>query len=278
MGYKKIFIDKNLCNKDDLCVKICPGNLISRTRPDGFPVMNAIDDDLCMGCGHCVAICPHGALSHSEVNLKECPPVKKELFINPDQTIQFLRSRKSIRFFKDKPVEKEKIQRLIHIARHAPSGGNTQGVEWIATYDKLKIKNMASLSIEGIRNDIEDNSNGTNATTAYIPEIVRNWDLGRDEILWDAPGLIIACAPSRMDTGKEDLILALSYLDLAASSMGLGTCWTGSFTDSIAFSTSLRKELGLAKDCRHFYSMILGYPKFKYKRLIQRKKPKITWL
>ena len=277
MGDKKIFVDQGKCRKDDLCVKICPGGLISRAHPDGFPEMRQFDDGMCMGCGHCVAVCPHGALTHSDVRSDKCPPVKKELSINMEQTIQFLRSRRSIRFFKDKSVEKDKIESLIQIARYAPSGGNTQSVQWTVIHDRSTIKKVASLSIEVIRNHIADNPDGVWASTAYIPEIVRNWDMGKDEILWDAPVLILASAPFQMESGKEDLMLALSYLDLAALSMGLGTCWTGSFTGTIEFSDSLKNELGLTRDHTSYYSMVLGYPKFRYKRLIQRKEPEIIW-
>ncbi len=153
-----------------------------------------------------------------------------------------------------------------------------QCVEWTIIHDTSKIKNMASLSIEGIRNDISNNPTGANATTAYVPEIVKNWDLGKDEILWNAPAVIIASTPSWVESGKEDLILALSYLDIAAPSMGLGTCWTGSFAGSIALSPTLKKELCLTGSNTHYYSMVLGYPKFKHFRMVQRKEPKIRWI
>ena len=119
MGNKRIFIDNKKCKKDDLCVKICPSGLIVRDFPDGFPIMKVDNDDLCMSCGHCVAICPHGALNHSDVDLAKCPSAIKDLNINIDQTTQFLRSRRSVRYFKTKPVDKHIIEQLIQIGRYA---------------------------------------------------------------------------------------------------------------------------------------------------------------
>ena len=77
-------------------MKICPGGLILRDLPDGFPIMPVSNSDMCMSCGHCIAVCPYGALNHSDVALEKCPPVNKELSINFEQAVQFLRSRKSV--------------------------------------------------------------------------------------------------------------------------------------------------------------------------------------
>ncbi|MCX7347580.1 MAG: ATP-binding protein, partial [Alphaproteobacteria bacterium] len=67
---------------------------------------------------------------------------EKDLQISEEQAVQFLRSRRSVRFFKKQPVEKEKLQRLIEIARYAPSGGNLQLVEQLVKNDERALKRI----------------------------------------------------------------------------------------------------------------------------------------
>jgi nitroreductase len=74
-----------------------------------------------------------------------------------------------------------------------------------------------------------------------------------------------------------DLTLALSYLDLMAPTMGLGTCWAGLLQGALLSSPDLKQKLGLPAEYPYHYPMMLGYPRFQYHRLPERKPPKITW-
>ena len=74
-----------------------------------------------------------------------------------------------------------------------------------------------------------------------------------------------------------DLTVALSYLDLLAPVMGLGTCWAGLLQKAILYSPSLKESLGVPPAHRYHYPMMLGYPNVKFYRLPERKPPKITF-
>jgi Fe-S-cluster-containing hydrogenase component 2 len=106
---KRLIIDKEKCKKDAICATECPISIISLAE-DGFPEIVSEKETMCIACGHCVAVCPHGALSHDQVRLEDCPAIEKEWGINDKQAIQFLRSRRSIRFFKEEAPDKETIQ------------------------------------------------------------------------------------------------------------------------------------------------------------------------
>ena len=86
--------------------------IIRLDEPEGYPGLIPGKEPFCIRCGHCLAVCPHGALSHAEIPVDDCPPLDKALSISEEQAVQFLRSRRSIRFFKDRPVEKETIQEI----------------------------------------------------------------------------------------------------------------------------------------------------------------------
>ena len=205
---------------------------------------------------------------------RKSPSIEKDLEISEEQAVQFLRSRRSIRFFKKQPVEKDKLQRLIEIARYAPSGGNLQRVEWIVFTDANRIKEIAALTVEWMRKVMEK---APQSVPPYFPLIVGAWDMGYNSVTWSAPVLIVASAPKEAGTGMVDVALALSYLDLAAPKLGLGTCWAGLVEGALLGSAAVRESVGLPEGHPHHYPMMVGYPKRKYTRLPERKAPKITW-
>ena len=103
------------------------------------------------------------------------------------------------------------------------------------------------------------------------------YDAGVDAVLRDAPALIVAYAPKTAGNGMVDLTIALSYLDLVAPTMGLGTCWAGLLQGMLRSWAPLKEALGIPEDYPYHYPMMLGYPQFKYQRLPERKAPKISW-
>jgi nitroreductase/NAD-dependent dihydropyrimidine dehydrogenase PreA subunit len=270
-----LIVEESKCKQDGFCAKECPMAIIRLKDEESYPELVEGSEHSCLSCGHCVAACPHGALSHKMVPIEDCTPIKKELVINEAQAVQFLRSRRSIRFFKDRPVEKEKIQRLIEIARYAPTAGNTQLVEWLVFTDRVKIKEFSKLMVDLMRTELKKDSPSTRAP--YMHLVVAAWDAGYDAVLRDAPAMLVASAPRKADNGMVDITLALSYLELAASRMGLGTCWAGLLQGALLAAPPLKKALGIPAGHSHHYPMMLGYPKAKYFRLPERKPPKITW-
>jgi nitroreductase/NAD-dependent dihydropyrimidine dehydrogenase PreA subunit len=267
-------IDEAKCKKDGLCVRECPMVIINLKDGEGFPEIVPGGEDICNSCGHCVAICPHGALDHSWVPRERSPLIEKDLQINENQAVQFLRSRRSIRFFKDQPVEREKIQRLIEIARYAPSGGNLQLVEWVVFTNPDRIKGIAEGTVEWMRQVLEE---APQSVPPYYPLIVGAWDMDFNSVTWSAPALVLASAPEEATTGMADVILALSYFELAAPKLGLGTCWAGLVNGAMKASAAVRETVGLPDGHPHFYPMMIGYPKPKYSRVPERKAPTITW-
>ncbi|RJQ65274.1 MAG: 4Fe-4S dicluster domain-containing protein [Desulfobacteraceae bacterium] len=267
-------IDETKCKKDGLCVQECPAAVIRQRDKDSWPVMISRGVKDCLLCGHCVAVCPQGALHHEKIPMKDSPPVLEKLKINREQAVQFLRSRRSIRRFKTKPVERETIQFLIDTARYAPTGGNSQLVTWTVHTDEQKIKKIADLTIDWMRRAMESPGN---AMASYMPMIIAGYEAGINTITHGAPCLIFASTPRRYENGMVDLSIALSYLELAAVSAGLGTCWLGLITRALKDFEPLKQVVGLPESHSHFYSIVLGHPKFKYHLLPERKPAAIFW-
>ena len=269
-----LIIDQDKCKKDGFCARECPMAIIKLKENNGYPEMVPGGEDICNACGHCVAICPHGALSHQWVPMEESPLIQKDLKVTEDQAVQFLRSRRSIRSFRDQPVEKERLKRLIEIARYAPSGGNRQLVEWTVFTHPDELRKIAQRTVEWMRKVL---AQAPDSVPPYFPIIADAWDKGFNSVTWSAPALILASAPQEATTGMVDVILALSYLDLAAPKLGLGTCWAGLVQGALQASEAVRDAVGVPDGHPYHYPMMIGYPKPTYTRLPERKAPQITW-
>ena len=269
-----LMVDKSKCKKDAFCVEECPGLLIQLPE-NGFPEIRAGLETGCVECGHCVAACPHGALSHKRVRIENSPKILEELKISMRQAEQFLRSRRSIRVYQAKPVDRNTIRRLIETARYAPTSGNSQLVEWLVLTDRAKIKNIAGLTAEFARQIM--NEPKMLAAAPYLKMMLARWDAGTDTILRNAPAIVVASAPEEAISGFGDLVLALSYLDLMAPTMGLGTCWAGLLYGAMLHVPSIKSAVGVPVDHPYHFPLMLGYPDAKYYRIPERRAPKIVF-
>ncbi len=267
-------IDETKCKKDGLCAGDCPVSIISLKDGDSFPELVPGGDQICLECGHCVAVCPHGALNHDQSPVEVSPVIDKDQVINEQQAVQFLRSRRSIRFFKEKSPDKATLERLIQTARYAPTAGNAQLVEWLVLTNKSEIKEIAGLVVDWMRQVLEKTPE---SAPPYMPMLVGAWEMEFDAVLRDAPALVVASAPKEDPNGMVDVTLALSYFELAATASGLGTCWAGLLEGALHSFAPVQEALGLKKGHPYHYPMMVGYPKAKYFRLPERKAPKITW-
>lgn len=270
-----VTIDKDKCKKDGICAEECPRQLISLENEAGYPDIALESESFCMTCGHCVAVCPHGAMSIYGAAIGDCPEVDKGLTLSWEQADQFLRSRRSIRVYKDQEVDQETIQKLIEAARYAPTAGNAQTLHWSVINGREKLKVYSETTIDWMREVIQNQPETPFAT--YCRPMIAGWEAGYDSILRSATGLVIPSAPRVNANGLVDLSIALSYLELAALPLGVGTCWAGLLRAAMLNKPELLESFGLPEGHTWFYPMMIGYPKFKYHRLPERKAPKITW-
>ena len=81
----------------------------------------------------------------------------------------------------------------------------------------------------------------------------------------------------RIETAPAACTLAVSYVDLMAQSMGLGTCWAGFFNAAANLWPPMNEALGLPEGHASFGAMMIGYPAFTYARIPLRKEARITW-
>lgn len=268
-------VDREKCKRDGICSASCPAGLIEMKDKESFPTPIAGAEELCITCGHCVAVCPHGALSLEAMKADDCPPVNKELLPGPDMVEHFLRYRRSIRRYKDKRVDRDLLERLIDIAGFAPSGHNLQPVRWLVFERKEEIGRIAGIVISWMRMMIENQPEI--AQPFHFDRVVQAWERGEDRVLRGAPALIVAHGNAALTTSQPSCIIALTYLELAAASLGLGACWAGYFNAAATFYPPMKEALDLPSGHQSFGAMMVGHPTYSYHRLPLRKTPQITW-
>jgi nitroreductase/NAD-dependent dihydropyrimidine dehydrogenase PreA subunit len=268
-------IDADKCKRDGLCVAVCPHGIIEMT--DKGQVPSPIDgaDEQCITCGHCVAVCPHGALSHKLMNPNDCPDVQKGLLPDFEQVEHFLRHRRSVRNYKDEPVAKDVVKKLIRIASFAPSGHNLQPVHWLVIDNASEVRRLAGLVCDWMRIMIKEHPGI--AGPMHFDAVVDSWERGTDRILRGAPILIVAHAPQAITTAQSACLIAMTYLELAAAAAGMGACWAGYFNAAATNYRPLIHALALPEGHQSFCAMMLGHKKYAYQRLPLRNAPQIVW-
>ena len=265
-------VDADKCNRDGICVEACGRRVIEMKDQDAVPT--SVVGVECSKCGHFVAACPTGALSWDNMKSEDCPDIRKDLMISIKQAEQFIRSRRSIRNYRNKPVERDKLNKLIQIAGYAPSGHNARPVHLLIIEGSNEIRRLSGLVIDWMHLIIKDNPDL--AEFFGTDRVFRLWNKGEDPICRNAPDLIIAHAQSGGMT-REDCILALAYMELAAGAIGLGATWAGYVMDATCSYAPLTNIMNLPEGHECYGALMVGYPALNFVRMPLRNPPPVTW-
>jgi nitroreductase len=130
-----------------------------------------------------------------------------------------IQKRYSVRSYQKKEIEDEKLQKVLNAARLAPTGSNRQAFQLIVVH-----------------------------TAGREDEIRRIYN--RDWFV-DAPVIVVACATPDY---KLNIGIVMDHLILAATELGLGTCWIASFSRQ-----ETREILGIPDEVEPIILTPLGY-------------------
>lgn len=148
---------------------------------------------------------------------------------------QVIRDRRSIRKYKELPVEQEKLEQLLDAARLAPSWKNMQCWRFLVLKEREKI--------QALLDAFPDDNPGKKALAM-------------------APVVVVVCADpvdSGIENGIEyyiaDTAIAFQQFCLAAHALGLGTCWMGWYDEEL-----IKKAFAIPEMIRVVGVTPLGYP------------------
>ncbi len=268
-------VEKLKCSGDGRCVDVCPIDILKMDTAKRMPFMVSGGEDRCIKCGHCVAACPSGAVSLECMPVSDCQPLGRDWIVPIEKMGVFLKARRSVRLYKSEPVARDTIERLIDIARYAPSGINRQPVSWAVIYQTEKVRRLSELIIDWMRMLVKDAS--PLAESLHMQNIIAAWDHHQDWICRGAPHIIIAYGLKDDFIAPQAATIALTYLELAAVSDNLGACWAGYVSLAINASAQVRKFVGISSKASCFGAMMVGHPKINYFRIPSRNKPHVIW-
>lgn len=285
-----VLIDQEKCNQCGICVTRCG---LCYSKKEGTIVARA-DEDCCNLCGHCVSLCPTGAITHTRMDMNNFPEMGEKVRFDPEDFFKFVRQRRSHRFFRDKEIPKEDLEKLVDLCRYAPTGSNRQTVEITVIRDKDRKKRLSDLTVDFFKETIEElekeydrlKSEGREIpadlqeqfdTFSSRKRLVRARDLGIDPIFHSAPAVMLFHSQRQPSTPKDDCVIAAQTVVLAAMTMGLETCYIGLFEKAVPAYAPLRQELNLPRGNWLYSVLILGYPKFKFLRTVDRKPINVRW-
>lgn len=293
MGHR---IESQTCSRCGACAEVCPNQIPTRAK-DGEVAFRPDRLSLCIQCGHCMAICPTQSISAGDLSYE------RDLFDLPMGGVgecdffNFLASRRSVRSFQDKPVDKEMLQRIVDAVALAPMGFPPHKVEVTVVQGRATITKALPLLMKvygslnwGMKNPLVRflmkkkmkpetfktiQNHVMPAMEQGLPEMKEK---GTDLFTRGAPALILFHARRDSENHTEDIQIALTYGLLAAHSLGLGATAIGLIPPAVEREKELRKLFQIPKENEVLASMIVGHPKLSYKRGIKRELARVTWI
>ena len=248
-----IRIDHAKCTGCGECAKDCDGTLL--VFENGAPAF--AQDGRCYECGHCIAVCPAGAVSDVDAGaMREVAELSSlPHMLDADTLLGAIKARRSIRRFKQQPVELEKLNAIIEAGRYTPTASNRQGNSYVVVTRRVEeLRRLIVDSLAALAYDIPENATDTQRRYAeYYLYMHDNFE--QDMLFFNAPAVIFLLSDDVCDGA-----LAASNMELMAYAQGLGMVYCGFATRGVNASEPARAFLNIPEDKLASVCLVTGYP------------------
>ena len=253
-----ITVDKEKCAQCGLCVSDCVSMCLGMNK-DNYPYMK--NEEMCLKCQHCMMICPTGALSFNDINPENLEKVSAK------DILSLIKSRRSIRQYKEEELTEEELQTIKEMLPYIPTGCNSHKLHFSIVEKKSVMRTLK----EKVNNKfIKLLNNKVLSPVVKHFEVYKDaFEKGEDIVFRNAPHMVVVSSPISAPCAPQDPVIALSYIELYARSLGLGTCWCGYAEICIKLFPELCEILEIPKGYTPVYAMLLGKPAVKYLRTPQ---------
>jgi nitroreductase/NAD-dependent dihydropyrimidine dehydrogenase PreA subunit len=278
------------CARCGQCAAVCPSYVIDVIGEK----VEVIRGEWCIGCGHCGAVCPTGAVLQEATSPGNYPGRGSVPAISPELLELLVRERRSVRKYSEGPVPKNILEEVLDAGRYAPTGSNSQNVQYIVLSSEERISQLKVMTLrfyEKIFSRVRGRLSSFFAlfiagrkTVEYLRESLPKVEYaygkmkrGKDILFYHAPVVILAHAESWDSSSSFNCSAALYNCSLMAHTLGLGCCFNGFLVNAANRDRKIKRWLGIPQSHKCYAAMTLGYPQAKYRRLVQRDAPKVIW-
>lgn len=308
------------CTHCKACVLTCPTSCLRWDEENNAPVATGLSgiELACIGCNNCEAVCPaacirmrgeYKVLKGRYQTLEEksgdmTPPrpfgVKdehrsfEEIEAELTETEKVIYRRRSVRMFKNKPVEEDLILRLIESARFAPSAGNGQPCKFLVVTNREinKRVDQESARVLGMINRLYAGKERWRKIIVGILSAISasKWDqrpiaamekvrMTDGNVTFDAPSVIHVLKDKRGISQPDiDAAIAAQNIVLTAHSLGLGACYIGFIASTAPYAPAIKKLLNVKYPYEIVISICVGYPKLPYDNPVPRGRAAVEWI
>lgn len=290
-----ILIDSHACKKCGVCMEICPNGIF--TTDNNTITVKPEREALCFACGQCMAVCSEKAIQVEGLSYD------KDFFDLPGNTdiepafTALTESRRSVRSFKDMAIPKDKLEQVVKAISLAPPSFPPLKTEIVVVQDRQLIQQALPYMVQlydnlmnGLKNPIGRfivrKKVGAEKLRVIQNHVVPMFNIKlpfmknrtEDAITRNAQAIILFHADKQADNYKADIYIAMTYALLKAHSLGIGATAVDLIPPAVERVPYLRQLFKIPDQNEVVASVILGYPKYKYKRAIKRELKSVTWV
>jgi len=293
-----IIINQTTCNKCQLCAEVCPNKILTKNESNEI-IVRPDRKDLCFKCGQCMAVCSTKSITVDGLSYETD---FFELSHNGSNDYEksfydMIHTRRAIRNFKDKPVPKELLEKIVEAISFAPPGFPPLKIKIIVVQDAKMIRNALPIMIKfydklvammkkpifrffikkeaGEKKFKMMQSHLVPLLISRLPELKNKTE---DTITRNAPAMILFLEDKNEEDISQDISIAATYGMLATHSLGLGGSIMDLIPPAINKDDELRKLFCIPDNHEIVTSIIIGYPKYKYQRGIKRNLKNVKWI
>ena len=187
--------------------------------------------------------------------------------------MEIIRKRRSIRKYKPEQISDEELEMIIEAGRLAPSGGNNQLCHFIAIQNRKRLDDLTIM--------VEEELAAMEIAPAMYKGMIRAIELCRKggyDFIYHAQTLVVVANQRGYTNAMADSAIALENMMLAATSIGIGSCWINHLkwlTDDTRVSGYMH-AIGLKEDEQICGAVALGYPDQHFTGPLKRTGNKVT--
>lgn len=175
-----------------------------------------------------------------------------------NEVMKNIMSRRSIRRFDSRQIAEDTLRQILQAGLYAPSAGGRQGVVFAVCQDKEVNERLGRIKRANSHPRMATENNYVSREQPSIAD-----DLNIVNAFYDAPTVITMFAPKNFLFSVDDCAVAAENMMLAATSLGVGSCYIGQGWTAFAdpYGQEILKKWDIRTDYYAVMQLLLGYPR-----------------